>query len=93
MPVTPSRRSKQMLPPSKPLYKRLWEESQTKFLAYTQAATGTVLFGAATLNDAVTSPVINGPMSQLHLPHWFPWFLLALGILTYLAHGRSQDVS
>jgi hypothetical protein len=91
MPRMSRTKPKQSLPTSKPLYRRLWEDSQTKILAYSQAITGSVLFAASSLNDAVTSPVINGPMSQLHLPHWFPWFLLGLGALTYLAHGRSQN--
>lgn len=87
----PRMKQRQLLLKSKPLYKRLWEESQTKLLAYTQAATGSVLFVAAELNNAVTSPVISNPLGQLHLPHWFPWFLLGLGVLTYVAHGWGED--
>jgi hypothetical protein len=91
MPRMPQTKPSQSLPKSKPLYRRLWEDSQTKFLAYSQAVTGSLLFVAAELNDAVTSPLINGPMGQIHLPSWFPWFLLGLGALTYLAHGRGNN--
>lgn len=82
----PSQQQKTSSLKSKPLYKRIWEESQTIGLAYTQMGIAAVV----ALNDAINSPLISGPLNQLHLPSWFPYFLLLLGGLTYLAHGRNN---
>jgi len=86
MPRTQSRLQKTSLQQPKPLLKKIWENSQTIGLAYTQMGLAAVV----ELNNAINSPVISEPLNQLHLPSWFPYFLLLLGGLTYLAHGRKD---
>lgn len=91
MPRMQSRQLKASLQRPKPLLKRLWEESQTKFLAYSQAASAGVLYGASQLHDALTSSTIGNALTEINLPRWFPWFILGLATLTYLAHGHGED--
>lgn len=76
--------------PQLPWYKRLWDDSQTKFLAYSQAVGGTVLMSASELHSAVTNPDISNVLDKLTLPTWFPLVLLVLAGLTYVAHGHGD---
>jgi hypothetical protein len=43
------------------------------------------------LHSAVTSPTISDALDKLTLPAWFPWVLLGLAGLTYVAHGHGDD--
>lgn len=82
---------KKLKPQSLPLYKRIWQESQTKALAYSQAISGGILFSASQVHDAVTNPTVKDALDGLTLPSWFPWVLLGLAALTYIAHGHGED--
>lgn len=80
------RRSQQL-----PLYKKLWDASQTKFLAYSQAATGGVLFTLNQLNGWLNNDTMKGYLSELDLPKSITLGLVVLGIVTYLAHGHEDN--
>lgn len=72
------------------LLSKLWQDSQTKALAYGQAIAGTVLFSASQLNGLFTDSTFSSALNALSLPHWFPFVLVGLALLTYLAHGRKD---
>lgn len=72
------------------LLKKLWLGSQTKALAYTQAASGTILFGLDKLNGMFNNETVKGYLSELSLPKEVTIGLVILGIVTYLAHGHGD---
>lgn len=74
-----------------PLLKRLWLQSQTKFLAVTQALSGGVLFTLSQLNGWFNNDTMKGYLSELDLPKSITIGLVALGIITYFAHGHGDD--
>ena len=83
--------SKISKPKSQPLLQRLWLNSETKLLAYSQAVSGIVLYGATSLHSAISDSSIKDALGQLALPKWFPIVLLILASLTYVAHGHKED--
>lgn len=70
--------------------KRLWCNSQTKALSYTQLAGSGILASVSELNKAVTDPSIKEYLDRLDLPVSIIIALAVLGIVTYLAHGHTD---
>lgn len=77
--------------PSLSLPQRLWRNSQTKLLAYTQAAGATVLASVDVVHELVTSTDVRAALEPLHMPVWVPLSLAIVGVFTYLAHGHNSD--
>ena len=71
-------------------FKDVWQKSQTVYLSVFQVGSAGVLFGASELHDILSNSEVKDVLGQLTLPHWFPAFLLALSILTYIAHGHKD---
>lgn len=78
-------------PPSQPpLLQRIWRNSQTKLLAYGQAVSGAVLLTASQTNSLIHDSFVQDALGKMTLPAWFPWTLLGLAALTYVAHGHND---
>lgn len=71
----------------KSLLFKLWNESQTVALSTVQAVSAGVLFLSGLLNDST----VNSALHELNLPVWFPFFLIGLAAVTYVAHGHADD--
>ena len=89
-----SRTSKSKAPSqSQPLpwYRRLWLQSQTKLLAYTQGSTAILLGSVDLVHELVTNADVRASLEPIHAPAWLPLLLASIGVLTYMAHGHKDD--
>jgi hypothetical protein len=77
--------------PQLPWYKRIWDESQTKLLAAGQVISGGVLFTLNHINDWFNNDTVKGYLTELSLPKTVTIGLVAIGIITYIAHGHGDD--
>lgn len=73
------------------LLKRLWQESQTRFLAKAQAISAAGLLTISQMNGLFNDPTVKEYLADLQTPLWFPIFLLVIAGITYLAHGHEDD--
>lgn len=74
-----------------PWYKQLWDRSQTKFLAAGQVLSGGVLFTLNNIDSWFNNATVKGYLSELSLPKTVTMGLVAVGIITYIAHGHGDD--
>lgn len=71
-------------------FKAAWKNSQTKLLASLQAASGGVLFAIQQLYGSFNDPTIKSYLATITLPKSITIGLIALGVITYLAHGHDD---
>lgn len=78
---------KQPLSPLKAVYYKSW----TKLLGYAQAASGAGLLTVSEINSYVSDPTFKSYLNEIDIPKSVTVALAVIGLLTWLAHGRSQD--
>ena len=72
-------------------FKAVWYRSWTKFLGWTQAVSGATLLTLGEMHSYVSDPTIKDYLGQMDLPKSFTIGLAALGIVTWIAHGRDPN--
>lgn len=78
-------------PPSPPLYKRLWCNSQTKLWSYIQLGGSGILASLGQINKAVSDPNIKEYLDKVDLPTSLVVAMAAIGVVSFLAHGHGED--
>jgi len=74
--------------PKPSLLLRLWRESQTKALAYTQVSLGGIMYF---LHTFVNDSHVQSAFEKMNVSPG-TWLALAtLGVITYCAHGHGDD--
>lgn len=87
-----SRPSKPKLqPPRHQLLQRLWRNSQTKLLAYSQGLGAAFLAILSNASTFFNDPHFKEVLSNFEAPKWIYIALAVLALLTWLAHGRADN--
>lgn len=77
--------------PHPSLLKRIWQNSQTKSLAWTQGLSAAFLATVGEVNSFVTNPTFKDYLDKISMPPWFMFVLLGLAVITYVAHGHKDN--
>lgn len=75
------------------LFKEFWYKSWTKVWGYCQMGGAAALTVLSTLHDYISDSTFKSYLGDLNLPKYVISSLAVLGIITWLAHGRSQNES
>ena len=82
---------KKLKPQSQPLFKRIWQNSQTVFLSKLQAASGAISLVLVEMNGMFNDTTVQNYLNSLSPPKWVPVALLILAAITYVAHGHKDN--
>lgn len=69
----------------------VWTASWTKLWAGLQAIPAMLLFVVSEVNGYITDPHFQSILSTIDFPKWATLGIAVFGLITYLAHGRSED--
>lgn len=72
-------------------FKAVWYKSWTKLLGWLQAISGAGLLTISEINSYVNNSTFKSYLSELDIPKSVTIALVGIGIITWLAHGRSED--
>jgi hypothetical protein len=70
--------------------KAIWYRSWTKLLGYAQALSGAGLLALSEVNSYIQDPTFKSYLDMLSVPKSVTIGLALIGIITWLAHGRSD---
>lgn len=71
-------------------FKLVWEKSWTKLWGYSQMAGSAVLMGISELNTLVSNETVKDYLNMIDVPKSVLLAIATLGLITWLAHGRSD---
>lgn len=69
----------------------VWKPSWTKFVTWIYGLPAAMFILFDKISSWAGDTTVKQAISELHVPEWLPQTLIALALVHYVAHGRSDD--